>query len=118
MQRIRLHSPAVIRTDRWRSACGGIVLGLVIAVAMVGCIVQRFTGPRLTGTCDGACAHYIQCKPGHSAADRDRCLVECPDVFSDRDSLMGFERLSCDDAVEFVDGSAAKTAASRSPRRD
>jgi len=94
-----------------RSTWGGIFLGLVIAFAMVGCIVQRLTGPRLTGTCDGACSHYLQCKPGHGDADRKRCLVECPDVFSDRDSLMGYESLSCEDAVEFVDGSAAKTAA-------
>jgi hypothetical protein len=32
-------------------------------------------------------------------------------VFSDRDSLMAYESLTCEDAVEFVDGRAAKTAA-------
>jgi hypothetical protein len=31
-------------------------------------------------------------------------------VFSDRDSLMGYESLSCKDAVEYVDGNAKKTA--------
>lgn len=88
-------------------------LGLAIATGIVlpGCIVQRLTGPQLTGTCDGACAHYVQCKPGHSDADRHRCVTECPGVFSDRDSLMGYESLSCEDAVEFVDGNGARTAA-------
>lgn len=94
-----------------KSTAVGIVLGLVIALSMIGCVVQRFTGPRLTGTCDGACAHYIGCKTGHSDADYKRCLSECPEVFSDRDSLMMYESLSCDSAVEYVDGATAKTAA-------
>jgi hypothetical protein len=90
-----------------------VTLVLVISLSMIGCIVKRFAGPQLTGTCDGACAHYVQCKPGHSDADRNRCVAECPGVFSDRDSLMAYESLSCDDAVEFIDGNAAKTAAHR-----
>jgi hypothetical protein len=94
-----------------KPAVAGITLGLMLSLAMVGCIVRRFTGPQLTGTCDGACNHYLQCKPGHGTVDRDRCVAECPDVFSDRDSLMGYESLGCEDAVEFVDGNAAKTAA-------
>ena len=93
----------------WR----GLVLGLVIALSMIGCIVKRLSGPQLTGTCEGACAHYIQCKSGHSDADRMRCLQECPNVFSDRDSLMAYESLSCENAVEYVDGQTAKTASQR-----
>jgi hypothetical protein len=92
-----------------------VVVTGVLGSALVSCVVQRLTGPRITGTCDGACAHYVQCKPGHSDADRSRCTTECPDVFADRDSLMAYESLSCDDAVEFVDGSNAKTAAHRGP---
>ena len=94
-------------------AAGHAALGVaVIAGALLaGCMVQRFTGPQLTGTCDGACAHYIQCKPGHAEIDRQRCIAECPDVFSDRDSLMGYESLTCEDADEYIDGNAAKTAA-------
>jgi hypothetical protein len=91
----------------------GLGLGLVLSLSMIGCIVNRLTGPQLTGTCDGACAHYVQCKPGHRDADRTRCAAECPDVFSDRDSLMAYETLTCDDAVDFVDGHPAKTAAHR-----
>lgn len=96
-----------------RSVIASIVLGLVISLALIGCIVRRFTGPQITGTCEGACAHYAQCKPGHSDVDRSRCLGECPNVFSDRDSLMAYESLSCDNAVEYVDGKVATTAAHR-----
>jgi hypothetical protein len=91
----------------------GLLCGLLLSLSMIGCIVKRFTGPQLTGTCDGACAHYIQCKPGHADVDRSRCLAECPNVFSDQDSLMAYESLMCDDAVEFVDGNAPKTTAHR-----
>ena len=97
----------------WPRLALGVGLALGLGAAASGCIVQRFTAPQLTGTCDGACAHYVQCKPGHSNADRDRCMAECPGVFSDRDSLMAYESLTCDDAVEYVDGNAAKTAAHR-----
>ena len=88
----------------------GLVLGTVIAIALASCIVKRLTGPRITGTCDGACAHYVECKSGHLQADADRCQKECPDVFSDRDALAEFERMSCQDAVEYVDGTARASA--------
>jgi hypothetical protein len=88
----------------------GVILGLLLALVVAGCIVKRLDGRKLTGTCDGACAHYIACKPGHPEADRRRCVQECPQVFSDRDSIMGYESLSCSDAVEYVDGSAKQTA--------
>ena len=94
----------------------GLALGAALSLSLLGCIVRHLTGPQLTGTCDGACAHYMQCKPGHADADRARCLAECPDVFSDSDSLMAYESLTCDDAVDYVDGhavKAAKTAANR-----
>jgi hypothetical protein len=89
----------------------GVTASVVLAAALVGCIVQHVRGPELTGTCEGACTHYVQCKTGHSGIDRNRCVVECPGVFGDRDSLMAYESLTCEDAVEFIDGSNAKTAA-------
>ena len=92
-----------------------IALGLALAAALTGCIARsivRGETQRLTGTCDGACEHYVGCKPGHLASDAQRCRVECPDVFADSDSLMLFEGLSCQDAVEFVDGT--KSASARS----
>jgi hypothetical protein len=94
------------------SVVRGLVLGLLIAGMIAGCVVKRLMGPRLTGTCDGACSHYVSCKAGAGPLERKRCTTECPDVFSDRDSLMAYESLSCTDAVEFVDGSQHATATS------
>ena len=84
----------------------------LVALVAASCIVRRLTGPRLTGTCSGACDHYIECKPGHADRDRATCNSECPEVFSDRDSLMAYESLSCKDAVEYVDGSTPRYGAS------
>jgi len=53
----------------------------------------------------------VTCKPGHPAADAARCTAECPDVMTDPDSLMMFESLSCQDAVEFVDGTGKAATA-------
>jgi hypothetical protein len=86
------------------------VLFAALALIFASCVVRRFTGPRLTGTCEGACDHYIECKPGHSDHDRKRCVAECPNVFDDRDSLMAYESLSCKDAVEYVDGTGPSAA--------
>ena len=91
-------------------ALRGLVLGLVIAALMMGCVVKRLMAPQLTGTCDGACAHYVNCKPGGGPDDKRRCDLECPDVFSDRDSLMAYESLSCQNAVEYVDGTTPRAA--------
>lgn len=88
-----------------------IVLGVLIAVMISSCVVNRLMGPRLTGTCEGACDHYASCKSGK--VDRKRCQLECPDVFADRDSLMAFESLSCSNAVEYVDGRSQQSAAAK-----
>ncbi len=88
----------------------GLSLGVVFTLLIAGCVVHRLMGPRLTGTCSGACAHYASCKAGESASARARCTAECPDVFADRDSLMAYESLSCADAVEYIDGAQKKTA--------
>ena len=93
----------------------GLVLGITIAALIASCVVNRLMGPRLTGTCAGACSYYISCKSGHSEQDHARCKSECPGVFSDRDSLMAFESLSCTNAVEYIDG-RSPTAATVKPR--
>ncbi len=90
-----------------------VVILLALATLAASCIVRRLTGPRLTGTCSGACDHYIECKPGHAERDKARCNSECPEVFDDRDSLMAYESLSCKDAVEYVDGTKPQAAATR-----
>jgi hypothetical protein len=92
----------------WTIATAALIGGLAFG-SQGGC-VQRLLGPKLTGTCDGACAHYVSCKPGHPDADRTRCRAECPNVLTDEDSLMMYESMSCRDAVEYVDGIAPKTS--------
>jgi hypothetical protein len=100
----------------WRVAgVGGIFRGLALGAALAGglaltgpgCFVQRLTTPRLTGTCEGACDHYAACRPD---ADRGRCLLECPEVFSDDESLRAYESLACPAAVEYVDGAHPRAA--------
>ena len=97
------------RPSAW-SILRGLTLGLLIAGLIASCVVNRLMGPRLTGTCDGACAHYAECKAGQTDVDRQRCQSECPEVFSDRDSLMAYESLSCPNAIEYVDGKSPKAA--------
>ena len=89
-------------------------MATMTAVTLCACIVKSFsTGPRLTGTCGGACDHYIECKPGHPKEAGDKCRAECPEVFSDEDSLRGFESLSCKDTLEYVDGATPRAARAR-----
>jgi hypothetical protein len=81
------------------------VIAVIAGALIAGCIVRHVPGAsHLTGTCAGACDHYVECKPGHSEVDGNRCRAECPQVFADRDSLMAFENLSCANTVTFVDG--------------
>lgn len=87
------------------------VLIAVMILLLTSCVVKHLvSGPRITGTCQGACSHYVECKSGAGNADRKRCEAECPDVFSDRDSLMAYESLSCQNAVEYVDGTQPRAA--------
>lgn len=59
---------------------------------------------RLTGTCEGACNHYTACKRSDSDTLFAACYDECTAAFSDSESLMGFESLTCLDAVAYVEG--------------
>jgi hypothetical protein len=81
-----------------------LACALVLAALLAGCVVRYVMGPKLTGTCDGACDHYASCKGGVSKDVAKACRTECPGVFSDRESLMAFESLSCEDTVEYVEG--------------
>lgn len=94
-------------------AVRGLVAGIALAALMASCVVRQLVGPRLTGTCEGACSHYLSCKRSSDVGERDRCRAECPEVFGDRESLMAYESLSCADAVEYVDGTQPKVAKPR-----
>jgi hypothetical protein len=83
---------------------------LAIAALSASCLTRLATTRRLTGTCAGACDHYLSCKDAHTPAAEQSCEAECSQVFADEDSLRAFESLSCRDAVEYVDGASAAAA--------
>lgn len=98
--------------------------GLALAFTVIGLVgsgcfryvrTQRFAA---SGSCTGACDHYLDCKESDSEDARDRCLAECNQIFvykgePDRASLQDFEELECEAAIAFVDGDAGQK-----PRRD
>ncbi|WP_428268482.1 hypothetical protein [Haliangium sp.] len=90
-----------------------ILLGLVFA-AQSSCFRQSYSSGFRTihGTCEGVCDHYLACKAerGDEVPDATRgaCQVECREIFSGPEALVAFERLSCDDAIAFVEGSSGR----------
>jgi hypothetical protein len=87
-----------------------LVLVLAIAALSASCLARLATTRRLTGTCEGACDHYLACKDERTPTAARSCVAECHQVFADADSLRAFESLSCPDAVEYVDGRPAAAA--------
>jgi hypothetical protein len=89
---------------------------VALAVLSTGCYrdarqghSMSFRMAQATGTCEGACQHYLGCKGESSAETRATCLAECQEIFvfegeEDRTSLRDFEGLQCESAVAFVDG--------------
>jgi hypothetical protein len=90
--------------------------GLWLAVLATTTSCMRYVrsgSPDTTGTCEGACEHYVDCKRSDSEAMRGTCLAECREIFvyqgePDRESLEQFEELECEAAVAFVDGDSGR----------
>jgi hypothetical protein len=79
-----------------------VVVGLAI-----GCrIPMPYRERHLTGTCEGACDHYLECKGSHDPSARGACVQDCDQVFQDRESIRAFESLECPDTIEYVEGSS------------
>lgn len=89
-----------------------LLLAFALTVGIPACAAMQrtFTGRNITGNCTGACERYVDCKVGATKADQNRCLEECPQVFSDSDSIAAFESLECADVVTYVDGEAPARA--------
>ena len=90
--------------------CGVAILATLM-VATLSCVRHgRFNGfSSRTGTCDGACQHYLSCKEDERPDSLSACVAECRDIFvyqgePDRESLRTFESLECKDAVAYVEG--------------
>jgi hypothetical protein len=90
-----------------------VIVGL-FALALVvnsgtSCVVrQLLIGRTNTGTCEGACDRYMECREGGTSVDEQRCTRECPEALSDPESIRAFESLSCEDVAVFVDGPRAR----------
>lgn len=90
------------------------LLALCVLLAAACSRQPRPERPRLTtGTCEGACRHYMGCKRLDSPVVFDACVAECREIFteggeSDRDSLRDYERLSCSAATAFVEGASGR----------
>lgn len=89
-----------------------LALSLLLAFA-AGCLHYGSTSHphvQTTGTCPGACEHYLKCKGAtddHSAYAI--CVAECRDIYEDNAyTLASYERLACEDAVAFVEGESGR----------
>jgi hypothetical protein len=85
------------------------VVGLAIGFAVsAGCRYESYRRPHLTGTCSGACDHYLSCKRNSDPAAKQACVSECLEVFQDEESLRAFESLECRDTIEYVEGDSGR----------
>jgi hypothetical protein len=97
---------------QWRTFTGVrravVIFALVAAAGCAHYQVRRHPG-RPTGTCPGACAHYVDCK-GSPQDDRlyATCVDECREIYEDPQVLVEYERLRCDDAVAFIEGESGR----------
>lgn len=83
-------------------------LGALVGVA-IGCrLPSTYHAHHLTGTCDGACTHYLDCKDSHDPAAHAACAQDCEQVFQDPESIRAFESLECPDTIEYVEGDTGR----------
>lgn len=86
-----------------------LALAVVLAAISFSCGHQPTVfRPRITGTCEGACRHYLVCKDRHSDKTMKVCVDECRIMFSGRHGLAAFEHLSCEKAVSFIEGNSGR----------
>jgi hypothetical protein len=75
-----------------------------------------------TGTCEGACGHYVECKEDRAPRALQTCMAECREIYvydgvADEESLMAFESLDCTATVGFVDGNGGAGERATGSRR-
>lgn len=57
-----------------------------------------------SGTCDAACAHYLECKGVDNTQNRAQCNQQCGALGLTSDQLANFEAADCASAVAAIDG--------------
>ena len=91
-----------------------LAIASVCVLFLIGCVWRGVHSPRrrLTGTCHGACNHYLACKEGQGKKvyqqDHLYCERECAEVFSGPETILAFESLRCEDTIGFVEGSSGR----------
>lgn len=101
----------------------GAAVGLLAAGSSSCVRYARYQGLSAgTGTCDGACRHYVECKDDREPRAFQTCIAECREIYvydgkADEESLMAFESLDCTATVGFVDGSGGGRERAASSRR-
>jgi len=92
-------------------------VGFLVLAVLAGCAKPRYVVyHRLTGTCEGACGYYLACKRSDDERAREACVAECREIFSTSETLKDFERLECEDAIAFVEGSSGRGPGEAAPR--
>lgn len=82
-------------------------LCLWILTASCGPRAATYKAPQqITGTCIGACEHYLSCKGDSRERSYQACLRSCP--FTEGESAAAFEQLTCDAAIGFVEGDGGR----------
>lgn len=93
------------------------MIAAVVTASSLSCVryarfEQRSTR---TGTCEGACRHYVGCKDDGRPEAFGACMADCSDIFVydgevDEESLMVFEGLDCRATIAYVDGRGGERA--------
>ena len=94
----------------------GLAIALAIAsVSGTSCVKRQTAGSSaISGSCEGACRHYVSCKRSNDPSLLRECVRDCASIYTDdtgaedAETLGLFERLDCEEAVSFVEGSTAR----------
>lgn len=91
---------------------------LVIVIAFllnVTCVRHHYPQRAriLTGTCEGTCDYYQDCKEARDGNAYRACVSDCRAIFSedgemDRSSLRELESLECPKLVSYIEGSSGR----------
>jgi hypothetical protein len=92
------------------------LLALAFAIAFGAACVKRQTqgSSQVSGTCEGACQHYVSCKRSDDPRVLRECVRDCATIYTDdngvedSETLGLFERLDCEETISFVEGETAQ----------
>ena len=81
----------------------------LLAASGLSCIRRNYVvHHRVRPTCEAACDYYLACKQSQNQRVLTACVTECREFFTDKDALREFQRLECEAAVSFIEGSSGR----------